>query len=133
MKRRLIGGIIAVFGAIAVLAFWLYTKPSRTADETPFVVLPAKELYKTFLTDEDAANGNYLNKVLEVYGEVADVGQDLQHHMVLLFNCDDPVFGVRCTLEKPVKVKPGDVVHIKGICKGFLSDVILTNCIPAKP
>lgn len=128
--------VLIVFTALAgtiSLAFWFYNKPHPTADQTPFVVLSANELFKTFQADETAARENYQDKVLQVHGEIAEVMKDLDLNTVIVFKSEDPVFGVRCTLALPMDVKPGDIVHVKGICKGYLSDVILTNGIPVKP
>jgi hypothetical protein len=49
----------------------------------------------------------------------------------VILNTGDPLFGVACTLnlqEKTVRpVQPGEKITVKGICTGYLSDVVLTN------
>jgi len=43
----------------------------------------------------------------------------------------DPMYGIACTLItiEPAtgNVKPGEKITVKGICTGYLSDVVLTN------
>ena len=133
MKPGIVWTLIIAVVVIAVLALWLYNKPHRTADQKPFVSLSATELFKAFESDEISANENYLDKVIEVYGEVVEITQDMDNHTIVMLKSDDPIFGIRCTLERASShIKTGETVHLKGICKGFLSDVVLTNCIPAK-
>ena len=44
--------------------------------------------------------------------------------------------GVMCSFDKNVikkdAVKPGDSVNIKGICNGYLMDVIMNKCVLMK-
>jgi hypothetical protein len=133
MKPGIVWTLIIAVVLIAVLALWLYNKPHRTADQKPFVSLSATELFKTFESDEASANENYLDKVLEVYGEVIEITQDIDNHTIVVLKSNDPIFGVRCTLDKGNShISIGETIHLKGICKGYLSDVVLTNCIPVK-
>lgn len=133
MKRGIVWITLTALAVATASVFWLYNKPHQTADQKPFVTLSATELFKAFESDETSANQNYLDKVIEVHGEVSEVSQDMDNHTIILFKSSDPIFGIRCTLENnTIHPKPGDTIHLKGICKGYLSDVVLTHCIPVK-
>lgn len=133
MKPGILWTILAALVMVSAIAFWLYNKPHRTAEQRPFVSLSATELFKAFESDEISANENYLDKIIEVHGEVGEVTIDMDKNTIVIFKSDDPIFGIRCTLEaNNTHIKPGDTIHLKGICKGFLSDVVLTDCIYLK-
>jgi hypothetical protein len=133
VKPVIIWATGAALMAVFAVAIWFYNKPHRTADRKPFVSLSAVALFKAFEADEISANENYLDKVVEVHGEVAEVMQDMDGQTVVVFKTEDAIFGVRCTLDQNHSpIQPGDTIHLKGICKGFLSDVVLTNCIQVK-
>jgi len=133
MKPGILWATITALVVVSAIAFWLYNKPHRTAEQKPFVSLSAKELFKAFESDETSANENYLDKVIEVHGEVGEVTRDLDNNTIVIFKSDDPFFGIRCTIgTNNMQIKPGDTIHMKGICKGYLSDVVLTDCIYLK-
>ena len=52
---------------------------------------------------------------------------------VVYLQSSDPVFGVNCTFkEDPGAIEKGSTITFKGICTGFLSDVVLTGGIMVK-
>jgi hypothetical protein len=43
------------------------------------------------------------------------------------------MFGINCTMEeKDGNIKEGDEVVLKGICTGYLTDVVLIRCYKIK-
>lgn len=45
---------------------------------------------------------------------------------IVALETENPMFGIRCTMVGPtINAKPGDSVTIKGICTGYLSDVVI--------
>jgi tRNA_anti-like len=46
----------------------------------------------------------------------------------VLLKTDDLMFGVNCTMEDDAQVKTGEQISIKGICTGYLTDVVLIRC-----
>lgn len=126
---------LLIVGVLGILvAYKLYNKPHRHANEKPFVSMHAHELFNLFSTNEQQANENFLDKVLQVNGTVTEVRINQEGKQILVLESDDPIFGISCTLtQQDEKIKKGDVIHIKGICKGYLSDVVLTDCIIINP
>lgn len=123
--------LIAAVGAIAVY-FYTFKKPARTAaSEKAVYSISAKELATEFETDENTANTKYLNKVIKVYGTVVSVSESENEISVTLKETDSTA-GVTCSFDKgsidKSKIKPGQKVFIKGICSGFLMDVVLNKC-----
>jgi len=116
---------------LAGTALYLYNKPPRNVADETGIPVSATELYSKFTSNEPQANQAYLNKVLQVSGQVLEVKNSTAAGKVVVLNTGDPMFGVACSLssvETPARpVKPGEKITIKGICTGYLSDVVLTN------
>jgi hypothetical protein len=117
--------------ALAGTALYLYNKPPRNVADETGIPVSATELYAKFTSNEPQANQAYLNKVLQVSGQVLEVKNAPSAGKVVVLNTGDPMFGVACMLnniQSPARqVKPGEKITIKGICTGYLSDVVLTN------
>jgi hypothetical protein len=112
---------------LAGIMVYLYNKPSRNVVAETGIPVTAKELFTKFSTNEPQANNSYLNKVLQVSGQVLEVKSNSTAGRVVILNTGDSLFGIACTLDKPEVVKPGEKITVKGICTGYLSDVVLTN------
>jgi hypothetical protein len=115
--------------ALAGLLLYMYNKPSRNVAGENGIPVTATELYKKFTSDEIQANQAYLNKVLQVSGQVLEVKNTHAAGKVVVLNTGDPMFGVACTLDniQTEAVKPGAKIVVKGVCTGYLSDVVLTH------
>jgi hypothetical protein len=102
----------------------------RSASEAGIPVTAA-ELYAKYTSDQLLANQTYLNKVLQVSGQVLQVKNTPYAGQVVVLNTGDPMVGIACSLNMAEQttrpVKPGEKITIKGICSGYLSDVVLTN------
>jgi hypothetical protein len=132
MKRIII--IILVVGLVAGVATWKYVfrkAETSVASKKADVEISAKDLLNAYETNEDTANAKFLNKIIQVEGTVAEVKTDTSGYSVYLKE-PESVSGVLCGFNKEVKIekhiKTGDVVIIKGICSGYLMDVVLNKC-----
>ena len=121
-------GLVAMLAGICI---YLYNKPPRDVAAETGIPISASELYSKFTSNEPKANQAYLNKVLQVSGQVLEVKSTSTTGRVVVLNTGDPMFGVSCTLNKTdpatATVRPGEKITVKGICTGYLSDVVLTN------
>ncbi len=132
IKKILVTMAIA-FVVIAIVAYMVVTKPHRSVDNEEGVAVSAVQLFNEFRDNETEANKKYLDVTVEVTGEIAEISEDMDGKQVIALKTDDLMFGIRCTMTKDQEgSKPGDQVTIKGICKGFLSDVVVTDGIIKK-
>ena len=84
----------------------------------------------SFSNNEEAANASFLNKAIEVTGTVSNVKKNQAGETVVYLKSNDPVFGVNCTFKQdPGAVQKGNTITFKGVCTGYLSDVILNEGI----
>ena len=93
--------------------------------------IKADELVKAFQENEANANKLYLDKVLLINGVVGATAKTQAGEPSVTLSSSDPFSGVMATLDSTItsQVKVGDTIDIKGFCKGFLSDVVITNAI----
>ena len=125
----LIIGLLGIF-----IGYKMYHKPHINVAEKPVdISITANTLLVDFSSDETKANTKYLDKIIAVKGRVANVEFNGEKAAISLQTKDD--FGsVVCYLgkdevKKSAEIKEGQEVILKGICTGFLMDVILVKCV----
>jgi DNA/RNA endonuclease YhcR with UshA esterase domain len=111
----------------------MYNKPHINVLETPTDInITANKIIDDFSSDENTANTKYLDKIIEVKGLITSTKIDKEKGIVILHTNDD--FGsVLCHLSKDStqkisSLKEGQLISVKGICTGFLMDVVLVKC-----
>jgi hypothetical protein len=134
MKKK-----IFIFSIIFIIFFafatWYYifeyskTHHRNVADEKG-ITIEAAALVSDFQKNEPGANAKYLNKAVEVIGKLADINKDQAGNTTLTLKSEDPFSYVFCTLKtkEPLHVKDS-TIKVKGICTGFLSDVVINEAI----
>lgn len=128
-RMLLLAAAILIAVAAVYVWFFIWNKPQLNVADAKAIKIEAVALFNAYSSNEQSANTNYLEKVLEVSGEVTSVTQNAEGFTVVLLKTEDPIFGINCTLaQKEVTVKEGDTVVLKGICTGYLTDVVLIRC-----
>ena len=124
--------ILIVFGLVIVGAcVWLYINRNVASlqNQRPDVEVSAQKLLEDYATDEKTANETYLGKVVQVSGKVTSIAEDEGKKKVSL-DTGNPISVIICEVEdgKDIgTIKAGDEVKMKGLCSGYLSDVILVQ------
>ncbi|MEO0572075.1 MAG: hypothetical protein AAF039_10260 [Bacteroidota bacterium] len=142
MKSKKVGFILTSAALIALISFWalhyLNKSPEKITPDTHVEVkISSTDLLASFIEDESKANLDFVEKVVEVQGLVKEVTFLNNRYTVLLqgqgeYAClicdmdDDEVDQIN-------EVVIGDSITLKGICKGFLMDAILLNCVLVNP
>ena len=122
VKIVLIIAVIGLLGASAVV-YYVYNKPHRDVAKEKAVQLTAQNLYDAFRTNEPEANKLYLDKAIELTGEVADMSTNQDGKAVVNFKTNDPLVVINCTFkENPGSLQPGQTITFKGICTGYIPD-----------
>jgi len=137
MNRKVIitiVGLLVVIQGLFYLYVGVYNKPPRDITyEKPSVEISSDKLLSMFHSNESLANTTYVQKTIAVQGVVKEISRINDRYSVLLQSKNDSSH-VICDMA-PSKIaevkelKPGQTVRLKGICKGFLMDVIMLNCI----
>lgn len=120
--------MVLLVGSLTIVWFY-YNKPHRSVNDETAIAMDAASLFEKFQSNETEANSLFLNKVLEVKGRVGTVALNTEKKSVIFLETNDPIFGINCTLNNNKEgILVGDSIVIKGICTGYLSDVILVRC-----
>ena len=123
----IIGLIVGTFTFLYVFRKADVSVASKKAD----VEIRATELLKKFTDNEASANAEFLDKVIAVSGLIDKVTEDSTSVSVCLKNPED-ASGIICGFDKTAidksNLKPGGTIRIKGICTGYLMDVVLNKC-----
>lgn len=121
------------FGIIKGYVYYLNNKPHRDVTTEQGIQVTAQQIFDAFMTDETEANRKYLNKAIQVTGEVAEATKNQDNKRVVLLKTTDPVFGVNCTFKNdPGELQAGSMITFKGICTGFISDVVINEGVLVK-
>ncbi len=133
-KRNKIIYLTSSITLILVLFFWMRKGETEKISDTPIEVgLSAAMLVSQFKENEELANSMYTEQLIEIKGRVKEV-TFLNHRNTIVLYGNNNASYVLCDMqtsqkEKVKNLKQDQNVLIKGVCKGFLKDVIVLNCI----
>ncbi len=133
--RKKILAIIAVVIIIGAVGVWYYVfqyskTHHRDVVNEDATIITAAQIVKDYQTNEKAANAAYLDKAIQLKGVILKRDKDQAGNATLTLKSNDPFANIFCTLKKGVTLSQTDsVVIVKGICNGFLSDVVLNDAI----
>lgn len=123
--------VLIVLGGVAGIYF--YQKPPRDVSKTEAEIqIQSEALLEAFQKNEEEARASYAGKIILVKGTVQTV-QVTQNKQIVVLAEAGSFFGINCSfnadqqnqLESLLK---GDVISVKGLCKGYIDDVIMTQC-----
>ena len=128
--------VLAIIGAASGYYYVFVFSKNRKFDmvNAEAMTIEANTLVKAFQENETEANKNYLDKVLMISGTISATDQTQTGERTLTLSSDDPFAGVMVTLDstEAAQVNMNDKVTVKGFCKGFLSDVVVTSAVLVK-
>lgn len=112
----------------AIFGYNLYNKERSNVEAGAAAYeLKASELAQAFSKNETEANEKFLGEILQVTGEVIElVREDESYGLILDGGIDGSVY---CAFVDPPQVEVGATVTIKGICSGYLMDVVINDCV----
>ncbi len=117
------------------LVFYTYNQPHRDInDEDSIISIMANQLFMEYEQNELAANIKFLDKAIIVNGKIDKLDTSSKNDIIVIFKKPDDFFGLSCSFDGGMKhllsnKSIGDSLKLKGICKGYLSDVVLIDCI----
>ncbi len=107
------------------------------AGVTPATKVNATAIIDEYEKDEVKANLQYLGKVIQVQGAIAEIISQQDTLTNVLIGDTISMHKVSCLLDKRhtgliSQYKAGQQITIRGICTGFLMDVELNSCVIVK-
>ncbi|MFA6057612.1 MAG: hypothetical protein WC756_05410 [Taibaiella sp.] len=130
MKKIVLIILILVVGGVGA-GLYIWNKAPATVADSASSAISADELAAAFTTNEQQANGKFLNKVLDVSGTIVEVTKNQDGKTVITLGvASDPLSGVQCTMrDSDIKAEVGKSITIKGFCNGYTLVVLLSDCI----
>lgn len=130
MKKILIGLVVlAICGA--GIGYYMYNKPvDKMAKMDVDEKVTAEQLFAAYEGDEMAANKRFLDKVIVVEGEVTNTKTE-DTKITIFLDTGDMLANIMCQMESSdiEPPKEGSKVTVKGLCTGYLTDVVLIKGI----
>lgn len=122
--------MILVLASVAFMLVWVNKAP-----EVPAEQVDIGELITMFQDNEKLANDTYTEKMIEVHGVVEEISLLNNRHTILLRGDKFEQNFILCDMayeskEGKERITKGDTIKLKGVCKGYLLDVIMLNCVP---
>jgi hypothetical protein len=138
MKKIIISALVIILLAASGGYYYVfvYSKNKKfDMENASSIAIDATTLVKSFQVNEANANKLYLDKVLLIKGTVGSTAVTQAGENTITLSSEDPFSSVLATLDstESKSKKIGDTLLIKGFCKGFLSDVVITNAIIKQP
>jgi len=129
--KKTIRKIVLIFSIILLVCisgiwYFIFYRPTRYQRN----VLAENSVSVT--ADELKGDSLFLNKAVTVTGKVTDVRKNQEGKTIIFLESKDPMSNVSCTLQSPTNITPGNNVTVKGVCAGYLSDVILIDGVDVK-
>lgn len=130
-----IAAIVLGVIVLSCIAIWYYVfvwseSHHRNAAEEKGIAVTAAALVSAYEKGEKSSNALYLDKAVEVTGTIAGIKLNQAGKQIITLQSDDPMAGVMCTLkEKQEGLKDGTAITIKGICTGYLGDVVIIDAV----
>lgn len=128
-QRTIILFILSIVFIGIAYGLYLYQKPvpSIASKKADFVLAP-EEILSDFEENETVANAKYLDKIIEVEGKIATIKDSRSIYLVT----DNPLSSIIFEMERPIKeddLEKGDQIVLKGVCSGYLMDVVMTRSV----
>jgi hypothetical protein len=128
-------GIFVLLSAGITYYFgFVYSKDhKRNVEDEQAINVTAVKIVSDFLANEDSANKVYLNKAIAITGEVIEAKKNQDGKPTVTLKSNDSFSNIYCTLKEDAgQIQGGTTITVKGICTGYLSDVVIIDAIIVK-
>jgi len=112
----------------------LYNKPFIDIKKSnPELEVTAQEILDDYLADEYSANEKYVDNLIQIKGEIAEISFDKGVSIITLKDRSG-FSSIICHMLPEanlnvLKLKKGSQITIKGVCTGYLFDIMMVRCI----
>jgi hypothetical protein len=134
MEMKKAGWTLFVLIVLAgIIGYYMYNKPVDSLENVkPVATLSADSIFQLYEQDEAKTNELYLDRVINVTGKIQSVLSDTSGLSINL-QTSSGLFGVSCKMDPgysdATQFTEGQVVKVKGLCSGYLMDVVLIRCV----
>jgi len=117
---------------VSLFTCCIFSNCKNSAPKTVEGKISSYQLVSEFIANEEKANEIYKDKRVEVEGVIQEINALNQRNTIFLVGKQSSS-SVLCDfnynrVEEIKRLRKGQRIKLKGVCKGFLNDVILLNC-----
>lgn len=134
MMKKIIIAVLILIVIVAVTVFKVYNKPHINVTKTaPDISIFYKELINEFEADENKANSKYLDEIIQISGPISKIA--LERGKTIITIGEEELFGnIDCHMSSEEKddfekLKVGQEIKLKGVCTGYLLNVVLVRTV----
>ena len=112
----------------------LYNEPLLNVQKSKAdIEVLAQNILEDYRKDEVSANKKYVGNLIQIQGKVSKISVEDGNSVITLKDINEES-SIMCHMSpeenlKALKLKNGDQIVLKGICTGYLMDVIMVRCI----
>ena len=123
--------LLATLGLVA--SVYYYNKPHVDVKKSEATyVLTAQNLIDEYRDNETDTNKKYSEKVIQVKGKVFEIST-LKGNSVITLKDEGLESSIICHMlpednKRALQFEKGDEINVKGVCMGYLMDVIMVRC-----
>ena len=131
---KILIGLILLISIVLLYALNLYNKPHLDVEKSNAdIVISIQNLLADYKNDENFSNNKYVDQIIQIKGEISDITIE-NGNSVIIFKDSTSGSSVMCHMSpeenlKVLKLKKDGKITIKGICTGYLLDVIMIRCV----
>lgn len=126
-----------VFVGLLMYAIIQYNKPHVDIKNSQAeITINVEQLISQFKNDETLATQKYTDKVIQIEGILNNISIS-EGNSVISLKYKNEETSVICYMQPEnslnlLKLKKGEQIKIKGVCTGFLLDIIMVRCLIVK-
>lgn len=131
---KILIGLIILMSIVILYGLNLYNKPHLNVEKTDAdLVINFQDLLDDYKNDENLANRKYVDQVIQINGEISEITVE-NGNSIIIFKDSTGTSSVMCHMSpeenlKVLKLKKDGEIILKGICNGYLIDVIMIRCV----
>ena len=136
-KKTIVLFLLLLVIAGAALVMYVYNKPHVNVKKADAAyVLTAENLITEYQQDEVKTTEKYSERIIQVAGRVFDISTTKGNSVITLKD-ENSESSIICHMlpeenAKTLKLEKGQDIAIKGICSGYLMDVMMVRCTLAE-
>lgn len=140
MKNKKFKYILVFLGVLVVMLFFILKQMNKehidVKKTAPNMIIAVDEILSDYQNDEEKANSRFTDKVIQLKGVISKISTQDSNVTITLMSTNFDA-SVICSFQSEeslnvLKYKKGDEISLKGICTGYLLDVVLVNCVILK-
>lgn len=135
MKQKILLLILGLGLLGGIYGYFQWNKPHQDIASTKAdLSLVANDLLLAFEGDETKANEQYLDKLISVNGVIKVLEKNETAEITIILATENDMSSIICNLDPLSKhdtksLKVGQNIDLKGLCSGYLMDVVLDRCV----